>query len=203
MRGPTSEFWQERFELSQTPWDRGGASPKLLEWLAEGALKPCRILVPGCGSGWELVEFARRGFAVTGIDYTQAAVERSRSKLLAEGLDGDVRLTDVLDFQAEKPFDAIYEQTCLCALFPDFWGRYVAQLHRWLKPGGDLWILFMQVSRPLATSEGRIEGPPYHSDINAMRALFPEPVWTWPQGPLETVPHSTGWQELATRLVRV
>jgi len=46
-------------------------------------------------------------------------------------------------------FDAIYEQTCLCALYPDRWRQYADQLHRWLAPGGRLY------------------------------ALFPEPRWLW------------------------
>lgn len=29
MAGPTTEFWQERFETKTTPWDRRGASPQL------------------------------------------------------------------------------------------------------------------------------------------------------------------------------
>ena len=54
MAGPTSASWQERFDQQQTPWNRGGASPQLLAWLDSGALAPCRVLVPGSGSGWKL-----------------------------------------------------------------------------------------------------------------------------------------------------
>ncbi|MDE2502225.1 MAG: thiopurine S-methyltransferase, partial [Burkholderiales bacterium] len=61
MAGPTSDFWQQRFEAGQTPWDRGGASAQLMAWLDAGALAPCRIAVPGCGAGWEVAELARRG----------------------------------------------------------------------------------------------------------------------------------------------
>ena len=56
MAGPTTDFWQERFEKKQTGWDRGATSPQLLAWLESGALQPCRIAVPGCGSGWEVAE---------------------------------------------------------------------------------------------------------------------------------------------------
>ena len=50
MTGPTKDFWEQRFAEGNTPWDRGASSPQLGEWLRVGALKPCRILVPGCGS---------------------------------------------------------------------------------------------------------------------------------------------------------
>ena len=79
MAGPDASFWQERFERGDTPWDRGGPSPQLLAWLDAGRLAPCRIIVPGCGSGWEVAELARRGFDVTGIDLALAACDRARS----------------------------------------------------------------------------------------------------------------------------
>ena len=63
MSGPTSAFWQERFDQQETRWDRGTTSPQLLAWLDSGALQPCRIAVPGCGGGWEvaLAAHAARG----------------------------------------------------------------------------------------------------------------------------------------------
>jgi methyl halide transferase len=202
MSGPTVGFWQERFEKQQTGWDRGAPGPQLMAWLDQGLLKPCRIAVPGCGSGWEVAELARRGFAVTAIDYTEAAVARTRALLEAQNLSADVMQADVLQFDPAGPFEAIYEQTCLCALHPDHWGTYAQQLQRWLQPGGTLWGLFMQMVRPAATSEGRIEGPPYHCDINAVRALFTEQAWIWPRPPYAQVPHPSLSHELAVALTR-
>jgi methyl halide transferase len=201
MTGPTVEFWQERFETRHTPWDRGEVSPQLRAWLGAGVLRSSRICIPGSGSGWEVAELARRGFDVTAIDYAPPAVERTRALLAREGLTARVEQANVLDWRADAPFDAIYEQTCLCALYPDYWVPYAAQLHSWLTPGGTLWALFMQVQRPGA-AEGHIEGPPYHCDINAMRALFPLERWAWPKPPYPIVPHPMGMTELAVRVVR-
>jgi SAM-dependent methyltransferase len=136
MAGPTTDFWQARFDNKETGWDRGAPSPQLLAWLGSGALPPCRIAVPGCGGGWEVAELARRGFEVVGIDYTPAAVERTRALLSARGLMAEVVQADVLAYQPNKPFDAIYEQTCLCALHPDNWVDYARQLQQWLAPPG-------------------------------------------------------------------
>ena len=73
MTGPTHEFWQQRFEANEMPWDCGAASPQLGEWLASGALARCRVLVPGCGGGYEVVALARAGFDVTALDSAPAA----------------------------------------------------------------------------------------------------------------------------------
>ncbi|MEX8518807.1 MAG: methyltransferase domain-containing protein [Leptothrix sp. (in: b-proteobacteria)] len=202
MAGPTPDFWQERFATKTTGWDRGGPSPQLLAWLDSGALQPCRIAVPGCGSGWEVAELARRGFEVVGIDYTAAAVEKARAHCQAEGVSAEVVQADVLTYAPTSPFDAIYEQTCLCALHPEHWFRYAGQLRTWLKPDGVLWALFMQMLRPAATEEGQIQGPPYHCDINAMRALLPEAAWAWPKPPYLKVPHPNVSHELAVQLTR-
>jgi SAM-dependent methyltransferase len=203
MSGPTPAFWQARFENQETHWDRGGPSPQLLAWLDSGALQPCRIAVPGCGGGWEVAELAQRGFEVVGLDYTEAAVVRTRALLSAQGLQAEVIQADVLVQQVDHPFDAVYEQTCLCAIHPDHWTTYAAQLHRWLRPDGVLWALFMQKLRPQALEQGLIEGPPYHCDINAMRALFPSRSWLWPKPPYPQVMHPSLMHELAVPLQKL
>ncbi len=201
MAGPTTGFWQARFEASNTPWDRGETSPQLLRWIAAGELAPCRIVVPGCGSGYEVAALAQAGFDVTGLDYAPAAIERTRALLAAVGAHATVLEADVLAWSPPSTFDAIYEQTCLCALHPDLWIDYARRLHDWLAPGGRMFALFMQAIRPGA-QDGKIEGPPYHCDINAMRALFDDSRWQWPAPPYARVAHPIGHYELAVVLTR-
>ena len=201
MAGPTREFWELRFAEGNTPWDRGAANPQLDAWLAAGVLKPCRILVPGCGSGYELAALAKAGFEVTGLDYSPLAIARARKLLAAANARAELIEADALAWRPQRAFDAIYEQTCLCALYPDLWRDYADQLHRWLVPGGWLCALFVQLPRPGA-SEGAIEGPPYHCDINAMRALFPAARWYWPKPPYARTSHPRGLAELAVVLKR-
>lgn len=203
MPGPTVDFWQQRFASGNLPWDRGAPSPQLQAWLADGSLHATgsRIAVPGCGTGHEVVALAQAGFDVTGLDYAPGAVALAREQLAARGATAQVVEADVLHWQPPAPLDAVYEQTCLCALHPDHWTAYAQQLHRWLRPGGSLFALLMQVRRDSA-AEGRIEGPPYHLDINAVRALFPEPLWRWSAPPYAVVAHTQGWVELAVALQR-
>jgi len=198
MAGPSTHFWQEKFTSGQTPWDRGSAHPQLKVWLAAGLIPAqAQVLVPGCGRGHELVALGRAGIAALGLDYTPAAVEAARANL--GDLPGRVELADVLQWQSPELQDIVYEQTCLCALHPDHWQPYAQQIHRWLKPGGLLLALFMQARRESA-EQGVVEGPPYHCDINAMRALFPSDLWDWPAPPYAAQGHERGWAELAVVL---
>ena len=194
-------FWQEHFDKGHTPWDRGGSSPHLLKWLDSGELKPCRIGVPGCGKGWEVTELAARGFETIGIDYTEGAVKETQARLSDMQISSEVVQADVLTYTPERRFDAVYEQTCLCALDPDHWIGYAEQLARWIRPGGALFVLFMQVERPGAR-EGLKQGPPFHCDINAMHALFNSQHWVWPDTLPTVVSHPSGWHELAIRIER-
>lgn len=199
---PTIEFWQERFEAANTPWDRGEPSPQLAAWLRDRTLRPGQsIVVPGCGSGHEVLALAEAGCAVTGVDYTPAAVARTEERLRSAGQRATVLRADVLEWRPGAPVDAAYEQTCLCALHPDRWMDYAAQLHAWLRPGGSLCALFMQSLREGA-AHGLVEGPPYHCDIHAVRALFSSSRWDWPEPPHAAVAHPRGYSELAVVLTR-
>ncbi len=43
----------------------------------------------------------------------------------------------------------------------------------WLRPGGQLFALFMQTGQP--------GGPPFDCPLTAMRALFASERWEWPE----------------------
>lgn len=203
MSGPTHDFWQARFAEGNLPWDRGAPNPQLLRWLADGTLAPGQhVVVPGCGQGWEVAALAAAGIETIGIDFAPNALALCRQLLERGGTRAELLDANVLHWRPAAPVDAVFEQTCLCALYPDYWTTYAAQLHAWIKPGGRLLALFMQALRPDA-AQGVIEGPPYHCDINAMRALFPATLWDWPKPPYDKVAHGNlGRDELAVALVR-
>lgn len=186
--------WEEKYQANTIPWDRGASSPALRRWLEADALKWGRILLPGCGRGHEALELARHGFRVTALDIAPTALTLLETELAAAGLTAERVCADALTWQPEIPFDAIYEQTCLCALQPEQWPAYEQQLYRWLKPGGHLYALFMQT--------GRDGGPPFHCELGEMRALFPAARWVWPASDVARVDHPNGLHELATVLTR-
>lgn len=202
MAGPKKEFWQMHFASGKLPWDRGGPSLQLVNWIENGALKPGeRILVPGCGQGWEVVTLAVSGMLVTGVDYVADALLLCRRLLERSGVQADLVEADVLTWMPVYPMDVVFEQTCLSALHPDHWTQYATKIHGWLRPGGKLLASFIQLPMP-EVSQGFITGPPYHCDINAMRALFPATQWDWPKPPYFGLPQPAGQFELSVELMR-
>ena len=70
------DFWNTRYASGKTPWDLGGVPAALRSFLSR-ARPPGRVLIPGCGSGYEVQAFHEAGFAVTAIDFSSAAIERA------------------------------------------------------------------------------------------------------------------------------
>ncbi len=192
-RGLDRDGWQSRYEAEETGWDRGEPSPALMQWLENGQLKPCRILVPGCGRGHEVIELASRGFDVTALDFAKAPVDELTRQLSERSLTANVVQADVLEFTTEQKFDAVYEQTCLCAIAPQHRETYEQRLAENLRDGGQLFALFMQSDKP--------NGPPFHCDISAMHELFDSSRWIWPDEQ-SVVEHPAGLQEIAIVLQR-
>src|SRR5215813_5354298 len=107
------DFWNSRYAAGKMPWDFGGVPAALKSFLARSSA-PGKVLIPGCGSGYEVKAFHEAGYEVTAIDFSPAAVDRAQTVL---GVLGDrVILGDFFkhDF-AQHSFDFVYERTFLCS----------------------------------------------------------------------------------------
>ncbi len=173
--GLPPSFWEDRFKAQTTPWERGGINPAFLAWRAAAALAPCRLLVPGAGRSPEPAALLADGFDVVALDLAATAVAFQQDALSTDR----AVMADVTVWRPDRVFDAVYDQTCLCALPPALWPAYEASLRAWLRPGGALFILFMQT--------GREGGPPFDCPLPAMRTLFC--AWDWPDALEAPVPH--------------
>jgi methyl halide transferase len=179
--------WESRYRGGVAGWERHGLNPAFRAWRDAGVLSPCRILVPGGGRSLEPVALAESGFDVTVVDVAPTAVAMQRAYFERLKLTARAEQGDLFAWTPDAPFDAIYDQSCLCALPPGLWPSYARRLHLWLKSAGALFILFMQSDRP--------GGPPFHCDMQAMRHLFAEPGWAWPASLPDAVDHPSGLKE--------
>jgi 2-polyprenyl-3-methyl-5-hydroxy-6-metoxy-1,4-benzoquinol methylase len=69
--------------------------------------KNSRILDVGCGTGRHAIELSRRGYNVTGIDYSKAQLDKARSKAEQLGLQVDFREHDARDLPFENEFEMV------------------------------------------------------------------------------------------------
>eukprot|EP00270_Netrium_digitus_P016837 TRINITY_DN6099_c0_g2_i2.p1 TRINITY_DN6099_c0_g2~~TRINITY_DN6099_c0_g2_i2.p1 ORF type:complete len:221 (+),score=40.98 TRINITY_DN6099_c0_g2_i2:31-693(+) len=146
--------WDKAWKGGITPWDLSGVTPAVAQLVAEGSLPRGRILVPGCGSGYDVVAMATDGRQVVGLDLSPIAI--NRAKQLAEGKENvSFACENFFEFSPTGPkFDAIFDYTFFCAIHPSMreaWGEKMQQL---LAPNGVLFTLMF----PLSEHEG---GPPF------------------------------------------
>jgi SAM-dependent methyltransferase len=185
--------WEQQYQTGRTGWERGAVNPALTGFLTDGALRPGHILIPGAGRSPEPRVLADAGFTVVTVDVSPSAVA-AQQKLLA-GTSGRALLADLFAWRPEQPFDAIYDQACLCALPPALVPDYAARLAQWLRPGGVLVELFLQ-----RDTEG---GPPFHCDLARMREVFPDRDWLWPAATqAASPPRLAGYSDIPTALRR-
>lgn len=151
------EFWDTRFRGGVTPWDAGGVPARLESWL-ETRPPGSKVLVPGCGTGYEVAAFARHGDDVLGIDFSEAAVEAARRYLGPQS-----RLVRQADFfaVAEGPFDLVYERALLCALPRTRWPDWARRMSELVRPGGELAGFFYiddnERGPPFGISRGKLD----------------------------------------------
>jgi SAM-dependent methyltransferase len=128
------QFWDTRYQDGVTPWDAAGVPAELARWLATQPA-PLRVLLPGCGTGYEVRLFAGRGDDVLAIDFSAAAVQAARESL--GELARHVKADDFFAFDAGT-FDLVYERAFLCALPRRMWDRWAQRVAQLVRPGGQL-----------------------------------------------------------------
>ena len=107
---------------------------KLATWL-QSKESSLRVLIPGCGTGYEVRLFAERGHDVLAIDFSDAAVEAARKEL--RQWSRLVERADFFSFETE-PFDLVYERAFLCALPRSLWPAWGRRMAELVRPGGEL-----------------------------------------------------------------
>ncbi|KAG5226286.1 thiol methyltransferase [Salix suchowensis] len=148
----TSGGWESCWEQGLTPWDLGRPTPIILHLHQTGALPKGRALVPGCGSGYDVVAMACSERYVVGLDVSHTAVEKAIESFtfLKE---------DFFTWQPPELFDLIFDYTFFCAIEPEMRSRWACRVQEMLKPDGELITLMF----PISDHAG---GPPYKVSVS-------------------------------------
>jgi len=132
------EYWEQRYQTRDMPWEKGAPSPGLVDFLAANpALPRGTVGVPGCGTGHDAREFARAGFTTFGFDLAPSAIRLASENTAAAGLKASFQLADFLKDEPPQKFDWLFEHTLFCAIQPGERDEYIQAALRWLKPGGN------------------------------------------------------------------
>jgi SAM-dependent methyltransferase len=139
-----SKQWYEQWYSGKEKifaWNKGKPHSGLVEILDSGVLRPGRVLVPGCGMGYDAILLAERGCKVVAFDFSANAVEKARLKAKTRGkLKGSLKFTveDIYDLPKSyhKAFDCVVEIGNFQAMSVKERRDYVKVIVWTLRPGG-------------------------------------------------------------------
>tara|TARA_B100000965_G_scaffold377161_1_gene371015 strand:+ start:524 stop:1171 length:648 start_codon:yes stop_codon:yes gene_type:complete len=161
------QFWEDLYQTDDDKWDLKDSTPifkKLANELSLGDL--CII---GCGRGYDAIEFAKKGFKVTAIDFAPYAISSLMEMSKIEDVDLKIIQKNIFDLLPDffNSFDYVIEQTCFCAIHPSRRKDYEIIVRGILKTGGHLVGLWFPLDKDLAE-----EGPPYGTSIDEVKSTF-------------------------------
>src|SRR5216683_427486 len=91
----SEQDWEGRYQSGDMPWEKGEASPGLVDFIAgHTGLPGGTVCVPGCGTGHDARVWARAGFRAYGYDIAPSAVRLAAERTQAAGLTAQFRLAD-------------------------------------------------------------------------------------------------------------
>jgi len=130
------EYWEERYANGEVGWDIGSVSRPLKEYIDQLSNKDERILIPGCGNGYEAQYMHEQGFNnVFVIDLAQSALaslqDRTPGFPSQHLIPGDY-------FTHEGQYNLILEQTFFSSLEPRLRPAYAKKAYDLLVPQGKL-----------------------------------------------------------------
>ena len=130
--------WEARYQTKDMPWEKGEPSPGLADFLAAHPTLPRgTVCVPGCGTGHDVLAWAKAGFDAFGFDIAPSAVRLARERIVAAGLSAPIERADFLSEPPPRLFDWIFEHTLFCAIDPSERADYIRAVLRWVKPRGN------------------------------------------------------------------
>lgn len=129
------ESWPTISQAVETPEDAARA----VEWIvARAGLAPgARVLDAPCGFGRHSIEFARRGHAVTGVDFNETELARARDAAARAGVTPTFLCRDMRDMDFSSEFDLAVNLFSSIGYFSDDEDRMLLdRFWRALTPGG-------------------------------------------------------------------
>jgi SAM-dependent methyltransferase len=156
-------YWHNRWEQGETKWDIGYISTPLKNFFDQLTNKEQKILIPGCGSGYEGEYLWRKGFTnVYQLDISEIPLQKFHQRV-PEFPKEQLLATDF--FALDGPFDLVIEQTFFCALHPDLRKNYASHMFSILADGGK--ICGLMFNFPLTEN-----GPPFGGSKDEYETLF-------------------------------
>jgi cyclopropane fatty-acyl-phospholipid synthase-like methyltransferase len=160
--------WDELYRndtIEGLPWYWPSLDPDLGAALAKHAIKSGRALDLGTGPGTQAVALAERGFDVTAVDLSSAAIGYASRKAAARGANVTFLEDDILATKLRGPFDVIFDRGCFHVLAPEKRADYARTIASLLADSGFLFLKTFSHLQP------GVQGP-YRFTPDEIRGCF-------------------------------
>lgn len=132
------QAWNERYRTQELLW---GSEPNRFVAEVLGLRRPAgRALDLACGEGRNAIWLARQGWSVTGVDFSDVAIERARKLASAEGVEVEWVRADLTGYE---PAPEAFALVVVCYLQVGQAERRLVleKAARALAPGGELFLI--------------------------------------------------------------
>lgn len=167
--------------LDKVPWNKEAPPQLLVELVETCKVEPCRAIDLGCGAGNYAIYLAQKGFDVTGVDISQAAIEIARKSAGSKGLKCNFFVADVVEelSKLNRTWDFACDWGLLHHILPEKRHKYVEGVYRILNPKGKyLSVCFSEKDAGFGGSgkyrKTRLGTVLYFSSKDELRELFEE-----------------------------
>jgi SAM-dependent methyltransferase len=141
MTTPARETFDDAYRTGSPPWVIGEPQPAIVALEQAGMIRGA-VLDIGCGLGEHTILLAALDYDVLGIDYAPNAVAQARENAARAGVDARFEVADAMNLGADPGYDTVIDSALFHIFFDDAdRERYVASLHRAIRPGGVLHLL--------------------------------------------------------------
>jgi SAM-dependent methyltransferase len=111
-------FYELIYRYFRAPWDIGPRK-ELVELVESQRIRPCRAIDLGSGTASNCIFLAERGFDVTGVDYSPAAIEKGKAKSEQAGVGVKFYVDDLTDLKhVSGTYDLLIDYGTLDDLIP-------------------------------------------------------------------------------------
>jgi len=169
--------------LEAIPWNLEQPPRILTDLIDAGRIKPCEAVDLGCGAGNYAVWLASLGFTVTGLDFSEAALDLARELARSRGVDCRFEVCDMTSpVEAyDGGFDLAFDWEVLHHVFPEQRCAYLENVQRMLRPGGTFLSVCFSEADPAFGGTGKYRETPmettlYFSSEEELLELF-EPLF--------------------------
>jgi cyclopropane fatty-acyl-phospholipid synthase-like methyltransferase len=189
---PQFPSWEERYQhqdVETMPWFYPELDDDLKQALDALGLQTGSALDLGTGPGTQAIQLAQRGFDVTAVDISEAAIRRAHETAAAQGLAITWQQDDILSTRLTGPFDLIFDRGCFHVLPPDQRQEYVSTVAGLLKPGGYFFLKCFSHLQPGTQGPNRFTPEQIHA-IFGSRLRVHSVEQTVYQGTLDPLPQA-------------